>query len=114
VDRRDHVALRRRVVAGHEPDEARDARQGRLRSAAKRPSRGELLLQALERGEVRAEPERSIEQRPQPESPRCSKSSGRPEDVYALAVREVEPERVRSGGVPWSRRRMSRHPDPSG
>ncbi len=50
-----HVALGSRVAAGHQPDQAREARQGALARIVEEALAGELLLQPLERGEVRSE-----------------------------------------------------------
>ena len=52
-----HVLLRGGVVAGHEPDQARVARQRALLVGGEQALGRELLLQLLERGEVRAETE---------------------------------------------------------
>jgi len=49
------VALRRRVVAGDEPDQARVARQRPLAGLVEEALGGELALQPLQRREVRAD-----------------------------------------------------------
>ena len=67
---------------------------GRLRSAREEALGGELPLQALERGEMVAEAEALDREGPQAEVARGLEQLGPPEDVDALAVREVEPQRV--------------------
>ena len=51
-DRAEHVALRRGVVAGHEPDEPRKAGERAPPLRREEPFRSELPLQPLERREV--------------------------------------------------------------
>ena len=53
----DHVAFRRRVVAGDEPDPPRKSRQRALALGGEQPFGGELLLQPFERCEMGAEAE---------------------------------------------------------
>ena len=93
-DRRQHVALRGGVVAGHEPDEARDPRQRPLPLGREQPLGGELLLQPLERREVRAEPEALDRERAQVEVAALLVQLRPPVDVHALAVAQVEPQPV--------------------
>ena len=78
LDRRDHVALRGGVVAGHEPDPPRQERQRALALLGEESLGGELRLQPLERGEMRADAEALDAQRAQAEVARCAYSSGRP------------------------------------
>jgi hypothetical protein len=61
-----------------------------LRSRGKQPLRRELLLQALERGEVCAEPEALDRQRPQAELAPRLEETGPPVDVDALAVHQLQ------------------------
>ena len=68
--------------------------RGRLRSAAKRPSAASFCLQPLERREVLAEPEALDREGAQSEVAAGLEELRAAEDVDALAVREVEPERV--------------------
>ena len=93
-DRGEHVALGGRVVAGDEPDEPRDARQRPLALGREEPLGRELLLQPLERREVRAEPEALDRERAQVEVAALLVQLRPPEDVDALAVGEVEPQPV--------------------
>src|SRR5437588_452977 len=53
----EHIALRGGIVAGDEPDQPWEPRQGALATLVEHPLRGQLLLQPFEGGEVRAEPE---------------------------------------------------------
>ena len=93
-DRRQHVALGGRVVSGDEADEARYARQRPLPIGGEEPLGGELLLPPLERGQVGAQPEPLDRQRAQPEVAPLLEELRAAEDVDALAVDEIEPERV--------------------
>ena len=93
-DVRQHVALRRRVVAGDEPDQPREAGQRALAALVEQPLRRELLLQPLERGEVRAEAEALDRERLEPQLAALLVELRPAEDVDALAFGEAELERV--------------------
>ena len=94
LDGGDDVALGGGVVAGHEPDPARDARQRPLPLRREQPLGGELLLQPLERREVLAEPEALDRERPQPQLAARLEQLRPTVDVHPLAVAEVEPQPV--------------------
>ena len=70
------------------------ARQRPLALGREEPLGGELALQPLERGEVVAEPEALDRERAQAEVAARFEQLRPAVDVDALAVREVEPERV--------------------
>ena len=108
LDRRDHVALRGGVVAGDEPDPARQQRQRALPLGGEEPLGGELRLQPLERGEVRADAEALDRERAHAVVAALLEELGPAEDVDALAVGEVEPQRRRTCRAASSRRRTSR------
>src|SRR5207237_6663465 len=91
-DRRQNVAFRSGVVSGDETDAARQERQRAL--PFEHTFRGQLLLQPLERGEVVAEPEPLERESPQAEVALRLEELWPAEDVDALAVGEVEPQRV--------------------
>ena len=91
-DRRENVALGRRVVAGHEPDSARHERQRAL--PLEHAFGSELLLQPLERGEMVADPEALDRQSAHAEVALCLEQLRSAEHVHALAVGQVEPQRV--------------------
>ena len=93
-DRGQHVALGRGVVAGHEPDQPRDPRQRPLALGGEEALGRELLLQPLERREVGAEPEALDRERAQVEVAALLVELRPAVDVHALAVGEVEPQRV--------------------
>ena len=67
---------------------------GRLRSAAKRPSAASFRFSRSSRGEVVAEAEALDRERAQAEVAARLEELGAAEHVHALAVGEVEPERV--------------------
>ena len=90
----EHVLLRGGVVAGDEPDTSREARQGSLAAGVEEPFRGEFLLQPLECRQVVAEAEALDREGSQPEVAAGLEQLGTPVDVDALAVREVEAQRV--------------------
>ena len=94
LDRRQHVALRRRVVAGDEADPARQQRQRALALGREQPFGRELRLQPLERSEMRADAEALDRERPQTEISALLEQLGAPVHVHALAVCEVEPQPV--------------------
>src|SRR5439155_24135353 len=56
--------------------------------------RRQLLLQALECGEVVSEPEAFDRQSTHPEIAACLEQLGPPEDVNALTVRQIEAQRI--------------------
>ena len=112
LDRRDDVALRGGVVAGDEPDPARQERQRALPLGGEEALGRELRLQPLERDEVRADAEALDRERAQAEVAALLEELGPAEDVHALAVGEVEPQRRRTGRAASSRRRTSRRRDP--
>ena len=85
---------------------------GRLRLSSNSPSRGELLLQPLERGEVRAEAEALDRQRPQAQLAALLVELGAAEDVHALAVGELELERVELAARHLHRQASRRSPGP--
>ena len=93
-DRRDDVALGGRVVAGDDADPAREEGQRALPLGREETFRRELLLEALERCEVRPEPEPLDRERAQLELAALLVELRAPEDVDALAVLEFEAERV--------------------
>src|SRR5207247_11197113 len=88
ADRGEDILLRRSVVAGYEPDPACQERQRAL--PLDDAFRCELLLQALERGEVVSEPEPLDRERAHAEIAACLKELGSPEDVDPLTVGEAE------------------------
>ena len=94
MDRRDDVALRGCVVAGDDADAARQERQRPLPLGGEETLGGELRLQPLERGEVRADAEALDRERAQLELAALLVELRPAEDVHALAVGEVEPQRV--------------------
>ena len=94
ADRREHVALCRSIVSGHEPDAPRQAWQRPLALFREESLRRELRLQPLDCGEVRADSEAFDRERAQPELTTRLVQLGPSEDVHALAVREVEAQRV--------------------
>ena len=69
-------------------------RQRALALGGEEPFGGELRLQPLERGEMRADAEALDRERPQPELAALLVELRPAEDVHALAVGEVEPQRV--------------------
>ena len=69
-------------------------RQRPLALGGEEPLGGELALQPLERRQVRAEAEALDRERAQPEVAARGEELRPPEDVDALAVGEVEPQRV--------------------
>ena len=93
-DRRQDVPLRGGVVPGDEPDQPRDPRQRPLPLGGEEPLGGELLLQPLERGEVRAEPVALDRERAQVEVAALLVQLRPTVDVHALAVAEAEPQPV--------------------
>ena len=94
LDRRDDVLLRGCVVAGDETDPPREQRQRPLALVREEPFRGERRLQPLERGEMRAEAEALDRQRPQAQVAALLEQLRASEDVNALAVGELELQRV--------------------
>ncbi len=113
VERREDVALRGCVVAGHEPDPAREQRQRPLALGGEQALVRELALQALERGEVRAEAEALDRERAQPEVALRLEELRPAVDVHALAVGEVEPQGVEARARHRRRRDRRRRRDPS-
>ena len=87
VDGRDHVLPRGCVGAGDEPDPAREAGQRALARGVEEPLVGELLLQPLDRGQMRTEPEALERECAQPELAFRREELGPPEHVDPLAVR---------------------------
>ena len=67
---------------------------GRLRAGVEEPFGGQRLLQPLDRGQVRAEPEPLEREGAQPELALGGEELGPAEHVDALALGEVELERV--------------------
>ena len=94
LDRRHDVALRGRVVPGHDADAPRQVRQRPLARVGEEALGGEGRLQALERGEVGADAEALDRERAELELAALLVELRPAEDVHALAVREVEPQRV--------------------
>ena len=112
VDRRDHVLSRGRVGPGDESDPARKARQRALARGVEEPLVGELLLQPLDRGQMRAEPEALERECAQPELAFRREELGPPEHVDPLAFREVELQRVERPPAGSRRAGRRRRPDP--
>src|SRR5215210_1887442 len=81
------VAFRRGVVSGHQADSLRHERQGTLALGGEQALASELLLQPLERGEVRTEPEPLDRERAEAEVAALLEQLGTAVDVDALAVR---------------------------
>ena len=104
LDRGEDVALRGGVVAGDEPDPARQERQRALALGGEQALGGELRLEALEGREVGAEPETLDRQGAQAEVAALGEELRAPVDVHPLAVGELEPERVELPA-------LHRHPD---
>ena len=94
VDGRDHVLSRGRVGPGDEPDPARKTGQRALVGGVEEPFVGELLFQPLDRGQMRTESEALERECAQPELAFRREELGTPEHVDALALREVELQRV--------------------
>ena len=103
----EHVPLGRRVVAGDEPDQPREAGERPLVGVVEQPLRGELRLQPLERGEVSAEAEALDRQRLEPQLAALLVELGPAEDVHALALGEPELERVELAAWHLDRQRRS-------
>ncbi len=76
------------------PIAPRESRQRVACARREEPFGGELPLQALEGGEMVAEAEALDREGPQPKVAAGLEQLGTPEDVDALAVRELEPQRV--------------------
>jgi hypothetical protein len=93
-DRRDDVALRRRIVAGEEADAARDARERALALGCEEALVRELALEPFERGEVVAEPEALDRERSEAEVGAGLEELGTAVDVDALAVGQLEAQGV--------------------
>ena len=93
-DRRQHVALRGRLVPGDEPDPPRQERQPPLPLRGEQALGGELLLQALQRGQVLADPEPLERERAEAELALRLVELWAAVDVHAVAVGEVEPQPV--------------------
>ena len=93
-DRRHDVALRSRVVAGHDADAPRQQWQRALAGVGEEALGGKGRLQPLERGEVGADAETLDRQRAELELAALLVQLRPAEHVHALAVREVEPQRV--------------------
>ena len=106
------VALGGGVVPGDEPDPPGKPGEGALALGGEEALRGELCLEALEGREVLAEPEALDRARAVGSRRGASKSSGPAEDVDALAVREVEPQRVELPAGHGHARGRRRPPDP--
>ena len=85
---------------------------GRLRVGGEQALGGELLLQPLERGEVRAEPVALDRERPEVEVAPLLVQLRTAVDVHALAVREPEPQRRRTARAASGPRGRRRSPDP--
>ena len=94
-----HVALGGGVAARHEPDQSREARQGALARLVEQPFAGELLLQPLERGQVGAEADALDRQRAQAKLAALLVELRAAEDLHALAVGEVELQRVEQAAL---------------
>ena len=94
LDVRDHVPLRRGVVARDEADPARQPRERALALGREQALVGELPLQPLERREVLAEAEALDRERPQAQVAALLEELRAAVDVDALAVGEVEPQPV--------------------
>ena len=93
-DVRQHVLLRRGVVAGDEPDQPREPRQRPLALGREEPFGRERALQPLERREVRAEAEALDRERLERKLAALLVKLRAAEDVHALAFAQVELERV--------------------
>ena len=93
-DRGQHVSLGRGVVSRDEPDASRKARKRPFPLGREEAFVGELPLQALESGEMVAEAEALDRQGLEAKVSASREQLGTPEDVDALSVRELEPERV--------------------
>ena len=110
ADRREHVALRRRVVARHEPDAPRQTRERPLALLREQPFAGELRLQPFDRREVLADAEALDRQRAQSKVAARLVELRPAENVDALAVTEIEAQRVEAAARDRDRegRRRSR------
>ena len=86
--------LRGGVVAGDEADQPREARQRPLALGGEETLGGERALEPLERCEMRAETETLDRQHLQPQLAALLVELGAAEDVHALALAQVELERV--------------------
>ena len=111
-DRREHVALGRRVVAGHEPDQARQPRQRPLPLRREQPLGRELRLQPLERRKVRAEAVALDRERAQVEVAALLVQLGPAVDVHALAVGEARAAARRTARAASAPRGTRRPRDP--
>ena len=93
-DVREHVALRRGVVAGDETDQAREAGESAFAALLEQALGGELLLQPLQRREVGAETEALDRERLQPQLAPLRVELCAPEHVHSLSFAQAELERV--------------------
>ena len=111
-DPRQDVALGGRVVAGDERDPPREQRQAALARRVEQALRREPCLQALERRQVGSEPEALDRERAQAEVAPRLEQLRTSVHVDALAVRQIEPERVELAARHRRRRGRLRSPDP--
>ena len=111
-DARDDVAACGRVRARDDADGAREARQRALALGREQALGGEDALEALDRGEMVAEPDPLDRARPEAELPFRLVDLGLALDEHALAVGEVELELVEPATLASSRAGTRRSPDP--
>ena len=112
VDRRDHVLSRGRVGAGDEADPARKAGQRALAGGVEEPFVGERLLQPLDRGQMRTEPEALERECAQPELAFRREELGPAEHVDALALRRGRASARRTSSSGSRRAGTRRRQDP--
>ena len=93
-DRGQDVPLRGGVVPGDEADQLRDPGKRPLPLGCEEPLGGQLLLELLEGGEMRAEPVPLDRQRPEVEVAALLVQLRTTVDVNSLAVLEAEPQAV--------------------
>ena len=93
-DRRQDVALCGSVVAGDKPDQRGYARQRPLATRSEEALRRELVLQSLQRREMRADAEAFDRQRPEMEVAALLVQLRPAVDVHTLAVDEIETQGV--------------------
>ena len=98
-DRRDHILLRGRVVAGHEPDAAWQQGKGPFPLRGEEALGGELRLETLERGEMRPDPEPLDGERAHAVIAALLEELRPAVDVHPLAVREVETKCVEAAAL---------------
>ena len=93
-ERRDEVAARGSICSGEDPDRSRESRESPLAIGCEESLLGELPLEALERDEVRPQPEPLDRRRPEAELAPRLVQLGPAFGVDGLAFLEGELERV--------------------